>query len=156
MIPALLAGPRVTYWEYRSSIEKGLHEGEIQIMNNAHAPKRKEDQVKAVISSLLFALGILPISVLAGDQSGSVLDIRVASLTNWNASHVMINGTWNSRPACATIGWWAFDIDTPSGRAMLATLLTAKVTGKTVILWGAGTCTLNGVMETLLQVSIQP
>src|SRR5437879_13808237 len=103
MIPASLGGKRVTYKEYRSSTEKGLHEGEIQIMNNAHAPKRKEDQMKTVISSLLFAVGILPISVLAGDQSGSVLDIRVASLTNWNASHEIINGTYNSRTTCPTI-----------------------------------------------------
>jgi len=107
--------------------------------------------MKAVISSLLFALGILPISVFASDQTGLVMDIRVGE------SHVHIDGTYNTPfPACSASGWWwAFDTNTSTGKAMLAVLLTAKVTGKTVILWGDGSCLRPG-MEKLIQVSIQP
>ena len=111
--------------------------------------------MKAVISSLLFALGILPISVFAGDQSGPVMDIRVTSISN-GGSHLTINGTYNALPGCTAGVWWAFDTDTSTGKVMLATLLTAKATGKNVILWGSGTCALRPGMETLVQVSIQP
>lgn len=101
-------------------------------------------------------LALLPLKGYPGDQTGPVQDIRVASISNYHASHVMINGTYNSPPACATVGWWAFDAETSIGKAMLATLLTAKTAGKSAIVWGAGTCELNSGMETIRQVSIQP
>lgn len=107
-------------------------------------------------SCLLAVLGLFPLTSFSGDQTGPVVDIRVSSFANGNPSHVLINGTWNAKPACATIGWWAFDIDTSAGRAFLATLLTAKTAGKSVIVWGTGTCTLNPVFETIAQISIQP
>jgi len=113
--------------------------------------------MKAVISSLLFALGILPISVFAGEQSGLVMDIRVNNTSTYSGSHVFINGTYIARPECGTNSlWWVFDTDTSTGKVMLATLLTAKATGKTVILWGSGGCALRPGMETIVQVSIQP
>jgi hypothetical protein len=105
----------------------------------------------------LCCLGILPASVSAGDQAGPVQEIRVTSAAIHDGpSHVLVTGTWNARPACATIGWWAFDTDTSHGKALLATLLTAKATGKNVMLWGSGTCALRPDMERLLQVAIQP
>ena len=52
-------------------------------------------------------------------------------------------------PACATLTRWVFPLNTPAGQGILATLLTAKATGKTIAVDGTGDCKLGTASETV-------
>jgi hypothetical protein len=49
-------------------------------------------------------------------------------------------GTHAGNPTCSTSGRWAFVANTPAGQGMLATLLTAYGSGKTIFVNGTGDC----------------
>jgi hypothetical protein len=90
----------------------------------------------------------------AGQQVGSIVDIRVSSLSLANPTHVQVDGAYQNRPACAVVGFWAIDSDTSAGKSFLATLMLAKAQGKQVTLAGSGTCSLRSDMETIVQIQI--
>lgn len=110
----------------------------------------------SITSIALCVLGLYSGSSLAiGDQSGTVTEIRVSSISaGGNPTHVMLSGTYSNAPSCATVGWWAFDTETTHGKNILAALLTAQSAGKTTRIWGNGTCNLRGDMETAIQAVV--
>lgn len=102
--------------------------------------------------AMLF-LCFLPMTGYAGDQSGPVVEVRVASATlNGNPTHFKLDGGWTNKPACAATGYWAINTDTAAGKSLLAALLFAQATGKAVTVWGSGQCTLRSDMENANQV----
>jgi len=57
----------------------------------------------------------------------------------------------SSRPACSTIDEWAIDLVGPNaaaGRAMLAVIMSAHASGKSVHVYGEGKCDVWGDRET--------
>jgi hypothetical protein len=59
-------------------------------------------------------------------------------------------GSRTGAPACATVNErFAVDGTTAGGKIQVAGLLTAYTGGKTVHLWGNGTCTAYGDTETI-------
>ena len=93
---------------------------------------------------------------LAGEQTGTVLDLRVSSVALLNPSHVYISGTAINKPGCAATAHWAFDSDTPAGRSFLAVLVAATASGQTVKIFGTGSCTLRPDMESIAQIAVVP
>lgn len=61
-------------------------------------------------------------------------------------------GTRTARPACATEDRWVFGITTPTGQAMMATLLTAYATGRNVTIQGTGVCSVWSDTETVQSI----
>jgi hypothetical protein len=105
---------------------------------------------KYIASLLIFISGIC----CAGEQTGQIVDLRVSAYKTFNPTHVKLSGTWSGAPSCATIGFWAIDTETPTGKNVLATLLAAQAAGKNVRIWGSNQCTLRGDMETATQVGV--
>lgn len=95
----------------------------------------------------------------AGNQTGTIQKLFVSGrdypAPNQNPTHVIITGTYNAKPGCATSGYWAVDTDTQQGKSMLSLLLTANATGKSVSFLGTGSCSLRPDMETLFQVGLE-
>jgi hypothetical protein len=58
-------------------------------------------------------------------------------------------GTRTTPPSCATNTRWALDTSTSTGQAAAAVLLTAYATGKQIVVYGTGTCTLHPDSETV-------
>ncbi|MFK0298748.1 hypothetical protein ACIQTU_05970 [Brevundimonas sp. NPDC090276] len=61
-------------------------------------------------------------------------------------------GTRTTRPTCATEDRWVFGIATPTGQAMMATLLTAYATGRNVTIQGTGVCSVWPDTETVQSI----
>ena len=57
-------------------------------------------------------------------------------------------------PACATLPRWGFPLNTPEGQTIMATILTAKATGKTIFVQGTGACTSSGNSEDVQMVRL--
>jgi hypothetical protein len=107
------------------------------------------------MKSLIVAVSVaLAQSALASEQSGKILEIRVSTTPQMNPTHFRLDGAWPGKPACATVGWWAFDGNTAAGKALLATLLTAQASGRPVIAWGHDSCDLRSDMETTVQIGL--
>lgn len=103
---------------------------------------------------------LLPLSSTAGEQGGVVTEIRVSSPGIANPTHVLLSSTTTdtqrkSRPTCATQDWWQINTDTTVGKNILATLLAAQASGKSVTIWGNGSCTLRTDMEDIVQVGVK-
>lgn len=110
--------------------------------------------MKVKAKALCFmAIAMLPLSGMASEQTGTVVDIRVSSPGALNPTHVLLSGT-RTKNGCATLDWWQLNTDTAVGKNLLATLLMAKASGKSVTLWGNGSCTLRTDMEDVLQVGV--
>jgi hypothetical protein len=74
----------------------------------------------------------------AGDSSGYV----TRTLVHDQGFYTFFVGVHNNKPSCASTAHdaWAIDIKTPGGKGMLAILMLAYSTGKTVVITGTGTC----------------
>lgn len=110
---------------------------------------------KIIISFLLLASSFS----FAGNQAGTIQKLFVSGIDyaapNQNPTHVIITGSYNVKPDCATSGYWAVNTDTQQGKSILSLLLTASATGKSVSFLGTGNCSLRPDMETLFQVGIE-
>lgn len=101
-------------------------------------------------------------SCLAFGSSAEAADTFYASITEISiesAGVVMVSltggtvtGTW---PACATIHRYALTFSSGAGNQMYALLLSAKLTGKQVVIYGLGSCTAWPDSETVRIAQIQ-
>ncbi len=108
---------------------------------------------------LLFVLTIMlcSFSVMAGQQIGQISSLRVTSKSiGSNPAHFLLSGTASEQPSCATLPYWTFDADTPTGKNFLATLLTAQATGRSVAVYGTGECGLRPGMESVIEIDLAP
>ncbi|MGB5398517.1 MAG: hypothetical protein WBN96_15320 [Gammaproteobacteria bacterium] len=105
---------------------------------------------------LIIFLLVTSSHAFAGDQSGVVQKLFVSGRDYappfQNPSHVSMDGNYNDRPACATSGYWAINTETEQGKALLTLLITSSATGKSITLYGTGSCSLRPDMETVFQV----
>jgi hypothetical protein len=76
---------------------------------------------------------------LSGSQAGKVLDIRVRDDgLHW----FVLEGTHGGRPSCAKFSYWMIkDEQSVFGKSQFNMVLSAFMTGKAVIVEGAGSCT---------------
>jgi hypothetical protein len=97
------------------------------------------------VRSKLLLLLAAPLLVLAGSpawagtQTGKVTTpiTRADGLV-----YFFVEGVASGKPACATIGYWMIKAEgTIGGKQQVATLIAAKVAGKTISVVGANTCT---------------
>lgn len=93
-----------------------------------------------LLFSALYALAASP--AYAGGQSGKVVNLQVRA-----SDHLIVfdlNGGegHNQRPACANKLYWMIkDENSASGKRQLALLMAAQMSGRTVMVYGANTCT---------------
>ena len=104
---------------------------------------------------LTFFLMCFPLISVAGSAApGPLSDVYVMS--NGKAI-IYTTGSRSSPPACATqVPRFAIDATTPTGKAQLATLLTAFASGKTVEFSGTGTCGNWGDTESVDYLRVLP
>ena len=98
------------------------------------------------IKSILGLAGLLVAATAnAGDSTGIVTSLYVHSP---NATYsaapqgvvMFAAGNPTGTASCSRYGEWAIRLDTPLGKMMHSTLLTAIASGKTVTVQGDGTC----------------
>jgi hypothetical protein len=98
---------------------------------------------RAVLSSSLFGLGLACSPAIASESLGLVSEPLVLS-TGFVLFGVTPDGVLaGTKPACSSLSQnsqWAFDVKTPAGRAMYATILTAFTTGKKLKVIGNNSC----------------
>jgi len=87
---------------------------------------------------IISLIGLLPSSVLAGSGLGTASNVAVQ---NNGVALFSINGTRTGAPSCATTNRFAFAANTSAGQNMLATLLTGYGLGRSISVFGDGTCT---------------
>lgn len=92
----------------------------------------------------LLVSGLTPVS-FAGTGSGTINQIYVHSPNSGYSSAVeglvfFTTAQHLSPPPCSGVQW-AFSLDNVRGRMMYALLLSAKAQGKSVTVYGDGTCT---------------
>ncbi|WP_141333172.1 hypothetical protein [Myxococcus sp. AB025B] len=87
---------------------------------------------------------------------GFSLPSRAASTTGQTISHIRIDSSGkgiifltlavSGKPACGAIlgSGWAFDTNTAGGRAILSSITSAKLAGRTVDIVGTGACGIYG------------
>jgi hypothetical protein len=64
-----------------------------------------------------------------------------------------LNNARTPLPACATTSQWAFDSTTPMGQAMFSTLLTARISGAKLIIYGKAECFAGREIVQAVQLS---
>lgn len=86
----------------------------------------------------------------AGTGQGTVAKVENGPLYG-SKVFITIDGTIAEQPACKGTGSYHFVFDTsvPGGKDVLATVLLAKATKQSVIVSGAGQCSLYGGVEDL-------
>ena len=117
--------------------------------------------MRYIRSTIIVAVGLLFVSTAFADWVGGATLTDVST----SADGLVYVGT-STQPAntCNSWGWYfVFDASTPGGKNMLASLLTAKMAGKTVNIWYsdspvAGTNQTTGCngsnVSTMEQISI--
>ena len=107
------------------------------------------------ISAFLFVGLIFPGVAYAGQQIGTVIDLRVRASDG--LQYVSLSGTHTNMPACAGNTYWMIkDENSTAGKAQLAMLMTAITTGRQVLINGAGTCTRWVDGEDINEVKLYP
>lgn len=113
-------------------------------------------------SSVRALESIVAVSVLAlagvaaaGDMSGVVQEVHLGPVYGTKVFLEVI-GTATGQPACQTDAGYqfVFDVNDPTGRALLATALAAQVSGQHVKVNGNNQCTLFGTVEDLRWISL--
>ncbi|MBW8860281.1 MAG: hypothetical protein JF570_11310 [Caulobacter sp.] len=79
---------------------------------------------------------------------------RFAALLQPTVSGVVYfwqRGSRSAQPACSTAfpGRWAFNAATPAGQSLLALILSANATGKSITVAGNGVCDVAGDTESV-------
>lgn len=79
-------------------------------------------------------------TVWAGQQTGQVT--RLTTRASDGLVYFFLDGTYASRPACATQGYWMIkDENSAAGKRQIAALLAARATGAQVTVYGFNACT---------------
>lgn len=86
-------------------------------------------------------------------QTGTVYQITT---TDTGVVYFWQRGTRNAQPACSASfpGRWAFNATTPAGQSMLALLMSANASGKSVVVAGKGACDVAGDTESVSYIYI--
>ena len=102
---------------------------------------------------LLFFVTALP-HALAGSQTGTVSYIIVRDRDGL-VYFALEGGAANSKPTCATLGYWMIkDEDSTAGMMQYSMLLSAQASGQTVTVVGHNTCTRWGDGEDVNYIKI--
>jgi hypothetical protein len=98
---------------------------------------------KALLArSLVLALALTAATgALAGQQTGQITELITRASDG--LVYVHMNGTASGRPGCASqqVYWMIKDENSAAGKRQLAILIAARAMGKTITIYGAGTCT---------------
>jgi|GEM_PF-6652246 len=109
------------------------------------------------LSAVLFLL--LPMVGYCGNATGTVamIDLVQGPTGSQNLDLAFVYPSTNivSPIACATYNRYAINLTIPSGRAIYATLLAAKMAGTSVKFYGNTTCDLYSNSETLSIIQLQ-
>ena len=94
----------------------------------------------------------------AASTNNTVSDIGIEA--GAQVARIGMNGGpfGTNRPMCHNVAWnsyWAFDISTAKGKAMLATAQAALLSGKRLSVSGAGTCTNIAATGTINVETVQ-
>lgn len=88
-------------------------------------------------------LGLPLHAAAAGTQTGQVTKLQTRASDN--LVYFYLTGTPSDRPACATYPYWMIKDETSdTGKRQFAMLMAAYVSGRSVTVHGAGTCTRWG------------
>lgn len=104
------------------------------------------------IFAALCATAAFPICAMAGNSQGPVTEYIV----NTQGKLFFVAGTQNSKPSCST-GAWAVDLTGPNstgGKAILAAIIAARASGRTVVVVGTGACDVWPDRETVSYVGV--
>ena len=86
-------------------------------------------------------------------QAGTVYQVTT---TDTGVVYFWQRGTRSPQPSCGA-GFparWAFSSTTPAGQSMLALLLSANASGKSVVVAGKGSCDVAGDTESVSYIYI--
>lgn len=100
--------------------------------------------MKYFLSIMSIILGLGNFNAIAnGDHTGTVTEVYIRTD---GVQYFKVSGTPTGKPACATYDNWMIKDETSDmGKAQFSQALTVYATGKTVRVYGLGTCTrLNG------------
>jgi hypothetical protein len=87
-----------------------------------------------------FICSILMVPAHAGTQSGTITGL--VNRTSDGLLFFYLSGPASGKASCATAPYWVIkDENSNTGKRLLAMLLTAKVTGQSIYVTGAGACT---------------
>jgi hypothetical protein len=100
------------------------------------------------------AFAMISLTAMASDQSGRVYSLHVRETDGlvW----VVLEGTNRTpKPACARGNYFVIKTENSSaGRQQLSLLLTAKASGRTIVINGSGSCTRWADGEDIVIVAI--
>jgi hypothetical protein len=104
------------------------------------------------IASAFLGLACVP-AAFAGNAYGTVGNVLVGRLGN-QVYVQLVNATVSGWPCASSVPNWgyAFLLDAPGGRDMLATVLAAKAAGQLLQVVGNGTCTIDPTLENVSYV----
>jgi hypothetical protein len=119
------------------------------------APRSRGKRVSMSDGLLVLAIAGFSAAAAAGDMSGVIKEIHLGPVYGTKV-FLKVQGTATNQPACVTNPDYAFvfDQDSATGRALLATVLTAQSSGQSVKLNGYNSCALFGTVEDLRWISI--
>ena len=108
--------------------------------------------MKLVSKAVFLAVAMVASFAYAGTSSGLITALKVHT-----GDVVMFStGPINQKATCGTAGdEWALSLNTPTGRAMYALVLSASAQGKAVLVTGTNACNAWADCETPYWIQLQ-
>ena len=105
---------------------------------------------------LIFLSAVAFMSFTQAASAGTAGSGLVTNTVSFPAGQFLFyqNGARNSAPSCALQGRWAIYVSTPGGQAAQANVLTAFAMGRPITVTGTGTCSVDGLAETVLYLEV--
>jgi hypothetical protein len=93
-----------------------------------------------MLKRILFTLSALSCFTFAGEQTGTVKDVRVRATDGLHWFYV--EGVETNKPECSSEAgrWMIKDENSTAGKSQMSILLTAFASGAQVKVYGTGTC----------------
>ena len=109
---------------------------------------------KYLVLTIAF-IASMPPSAFAGSVSGAkIISVLAAEA---DAFFITVNLPNVGSPGCAVVpGRWVVRTSTASGKAMIATALSAMALNQTVYIYGKGVCEVWGDTETINYLIVSP
>lgn len=86
-------------------------------------------------------------------QIGTVFRVHVRASDG--SVYFYVEGDRTQRPACALHPYWVLANETSvAGKQQLALIIAAQTSGRTIYVWGTGTCTRWNDGEDVLEIAI--
>jgi len=97
--------------------------------------------MKRITISILSVLAVLTGNPCwASQQDGTIQSYTLARM---GSGAMIMSGTRTAAPACVTDYAWSVDGSTSNGAQLVAAIMTARATGRSVTVVGTGTCDPN-------------